>query len=100
LKLGGIELGTNAKQSVVFGFGAPAIAPSNVPARQNNKSIPPVSTNARPRARHFGLAIWFFLAVVMPSTISAYYLEAIAADQFASTVGFSVRRAENAPPAP
>jgi capsular polysaccharide transport system permease protein len=47
---------------------------------------------ARLRLRH-RLVLWSFLAVVIfPLVVSAFYLWAIAEDQYASTVGFSVRR--------
>lgn len=52
----------------------------------------PMAGIARLRLRH-RLVLWSFLAVVIfPLVVSAFYLWAIAEDQYASTVGFSVRR--------
>ncbi len=53
---------------------------------------------ARPKSRHFGLFGTFLLGVVLPFVLAAWYLLAIAVDQFASTVGFSVRKEEVASP--
>ena len=47
---------------------------------------------ARFRARHFGLLLSFLLLVVGPASATAYYLFAIAKDQYASNIGFSVQR--------
>lgn len=56
--------------------------------------IKPVANLARIRPRHRLLAISFCVMVVLPILISAAYLWGKAADQYASTVGFSVRREE------
>ncbi len=50
------------------------------------------------RARHYGIASGFCISVVAPLALAAWYLLAIAADQYASTVGFSVRKEEVASP--
>lgn len=50
------------------------------------------------RKRHFGVVAGFLLSVGVPLAITAWYLFAVAADQFASTVGFSVRKEEVASP--
>ena len=42
--------------------------------------------------RHLGLLISFFLLVAAPGGLTGWYLWARAADQFASTLGFSVRK--------
>lgn len=52
---------------------------------------------AAPRKRG-GVAATFFLLVVAPILATAWYLYFVAADQFASTVGFSVRNEEVASP--
>lgn len=49
---------------------------------------PPV----RKTRRHSWIAILFMLWVVVPTGVSGWYLYVVAADQFASTVGFSVRK--------
>tara|TARA_R110002051_G_scaffold324317_1_gene421059 strand:+ start:835 stop:2184 length:1350 start_codon:yes stop_codon:yes gene_type:complete len=51
----------------------------------------PVASPAKMKTRHYGMLISFFLMIIGPAAISAYYLYARAADQYASTVGFTVR---------
>ena len=46
------------------------------------------------RRRHLGMAGSFVLLVVVPIALTAWYLFAVAVDQFSSTVGFSVRKEE------
>ena len=52
------------------------------------------ATKAQLRFRHLILLFSFLLFVVAPSAGIGYYLNAYAADQYASTVGFSVRTEE------
>ncbi len=54
---------------------------------------PPVGP-ARKRRRHYLLGLFFFLWVLAPLGAAAYYLFAVAEDQYASTVGFTVRKEE------
>ena len=56
--------------------------------------IRPVVALARIRSRHRLLVASFALIVLLPILIAAAYLWGKAADQYASTVGFSVRREE------
>ncbi len=65
----------------------PAAQPSRAPA-----------TSARIRTRHYGVFFTFLLFVLLPAAATAYYLWTYAADQYASTVGFSVRKEEAASP--
>ena len=58
----------------------------------------PPAGPARPRARHLGIMGTFLLGVVLPFGLALWYLLAIAVDQYASTVGFSVRKEEVASP--
>jgi capsular polysaccharide transport system permease protein len=53
--------------------------------------VPAPSGSARMRRRHRWIAASFFAVVLLPLLASAIYLYAIARDQYASTVGFSVR---------
>lgn len=46
------------------------------------------------RIRHFAIFFSFFVAVVAPIGVAAWYLYARALDQYASTVGFTVRTEE------
>lgn len=58
----------------------------------------PVAREAFVRARH-RLLLWSFLLVVLlPLLVSAAYLYGVAKDQYASTVGFSVRREDASAP--
>lgn len=54
----------------------------------------PPAGAARLKGRHFGLLLSFLLLVLAPAGASAVYLYAVAKDQYASRVGFSVRREE------
>jgi capsular polysaccharide transport system permease protein len=54
----------------------------------------PAARPGRLRRRHVGLFLSFFLMVVGPALVSGWYLWVRAADQYASTVGFSVRKEE------
>lgn len=56
--------------------------------------LQPAAEPAPLRRRHFGIASGFVLSVLVPLAIVAWYLFAVAADQYASTVGFSVRKEE------
>lgn len=59
-------------------------------------AIRPVVAMARMRLRHRLAAASFALIVLLPILIAAAYLWGKAEDQYASTVGFSVRREEGA----
>ncbi|WP_260013330.1 sugar transporter [Sedimentimonas flavescens] len=56
--------------------------------------IRPAAGPARLRRRHVGLIGTFVLCVVIPACLWAAYLFAVARDQFASTMAFSVRKHE------
>ncbi len=55
---------------------------------------PPVP-GARLRPRHWGLIGSFLLLVVAPAAAAAWYLWAVALDQFQSRIGFSVQREDS-----
>ena len=69
--------------------------PASVPAPAEKPGaryrVNPVAIPARLRPRHRGLALAFLLMVLLPVAGSAWYLYARAADQYASTLGFTVR---------
>ncbi len=69
-------------------------APTLVPAPPLPQR-PPASAS-RMRTRHWGLLASLVLLVLLPATASAWYLWMRAADQYASYVGFSVRKQEAA----
>lgn len=56
--------------------------------------IRPPAGSSRLRGRHMIVIVSFILCVVLPTLISGWYLWARAEDQYASKVGFSVRREE------
>jgi len=71
---------------------APAPAPAEKPGARYR--VNPVAIPARVRPRHRGLVLAFLLMVLLPVAASAWYLYARAADQYASTLGFTVRSEE------
>lgn len=72
-----------------------AIENTNPPSRLTILQVPAEPAKpARAKRRHFGLLGAFVLGVVIPFGLVAWYLFAVAVDQFASTVGFSVRKEE------
>ncbi|MBF9035275.1 capsule biosynthesis protein [Rhodobacterales bacterium HKCCE2091] len=57
----------------------------------------PVAGPARRRGRHLAVTLSFFAFVALPVAVTAWYLWARAADQYASRVAFSVRAEEQGP---
>lgn len=57
-------------------------------------SVAPPARAARPRRRHVLALLSAFFVVVVPIGAVAFYLWFVAVNQFASTVGFSVRKEE------
>ena len=79
----------------------PASTPANIPANSPANSPGPARSGfavrdavapAQTRARHWVLMLSFILLVLAPIGGVAWYLWTRAADQYASTVGFSVQR--------
>lgn len=68
-----------------------------VPARPlaAPKRVAPPAAPARIRARHQFVLLTFCLFVLLPTAVTAYYLWVRAQDQYASTVGFTVRTEES-----
>jgi capsular polysaccharide transport system permease protein len=71
-----------------------AEAPRADPREGRASAVPPPVPRARMRRRHWGLLVSFVLAVLLPLAVTGWYLWRVAVDQYASTVGFSVRREE------
>ena len=68
-------------------------------AKQDNPApasaeVRPTAKPAQMRRRHFGVILSFLICVCIPSGASYWYLTERAADQYASTIGFSVRKEE------
>lgn len=75
----------------------PAPAQAHVPAQPAGDVAPPVSS-ARLKGRHLAIAFSFLIFVVLPVALAGWYLWERAADQYASKVGFSVRKEEISSP--
>jgi len=58
------------------------------------RPVPATVSATRPQRRHWAILISFLLFVLIPIALTVWYLYARAADQYASTVGFSVRSEE------
>jgi len=82
----------------------PAVAPPPAPAAKPGSwaeavarvEVRPVVPEATMRGRHWGLLISLVLLVIVPLFLVAAYLWTRAEDQYASTVGFTVRQEETA----
>ena len=70
-------------------------APDEAPPQVGGGVLPP-ATPARLKPRHRGLLFSFVLLVILPFLAAVAYLFVVAQDQYASTVGFTVRREEGA----
>ncbi|WP_093968314.1 hypothetical protein [Actibacterium lipolyticum] len=71
--------------------------PTPQPSKPASQAAAPVDPPARPaqaKRRHFAILGSFAAFVLIPVLVVAIYLWAVAVDQYASTVGFSVRKEE------
>ncbi|QFT83290.1 hypothetical protein FIU89_21895 (plasmid) [Roseovarius sp. THAF27] len=73
---------------------AEAVPPSGSTAQAPDQ-VPPTVARAFMRPRHALLILSFVLVVLVPTGVSGWYLWTLAADQYVSKVGFSVRREDN-----
>lgn len=73
---------------------AEAATPKPAPAQVKVVEVAPAARPARMRGRHWGVVLGFVLFALLPTLGAAYYLHVFAADQYASKVGFTVRREE------
>ncbi len=71
----------------------PKVPPRKPPAP--NVVIRPIAVQAKVKKRHWGLLLSFLLIVGLPVGVSAWYLYTRAADQYATTIGFTVRSEES-----
>lgn len=67
---------------------------SGANAKPKQKPVKPVATRTRMKMRHWGLVSSFVALVVVPFAVVCFYLWAIAADQYGSVTGFTVRKEE------
>lgn len=72
---------------------APAVLP--VKPMTSETKVAPVAGPTRLRKRHVVLTLSFVMMVLVPAILTSGYLWLRAADQYASTVGFSVRYEES-----
>ncbi len=71
--------------------------PETTTQRQAGPRMPPArrpASSARLRRRHGVVLLSFLVMVILPVTVAGWYLWVRAADQYASYVGFSVRKEE------
>ncbi len=61
---------------------------------QKTPPVQPAVPRSRFQRRHYGILISLLLSVVLPAAVAGWYLWDRAVDQYASTVGFSVRSEE------
>ncbi len=73
----------------------PTLPAAQAPTNETVSSPRPPARTARVRLRHSLLLLSFILLVLLPAAAVYWYLEYRAADQYASTLGFTVRQAEN-----
>lgn len=79
---------------------SPAAAPAHATDKlRRTGRLKPVASRARAKSRHWGLLAALVMIVLVPVLTTGWYLEARAADQFASTLGFTVRSADTTPAA-
>lgn len=79
------------------GVAAPVKAPGG---KVPGPKVPSPAPMARAKTRHWGIALSFILLVLVPFIGIASYLYLVAADQYASRVGFSVRTSDTSSAVP
>lgn len=89
-----------APKPVPANSGQPATPPVAAGGGGHGKPGPapverPVADKAHMRSRHWGLVISFFVAVVLPFLVAAWYLLAVAEDRYGSVAGFIVRQEDS-----
>ncbi|WP_368188451.1 sugar transporter [Aestuariibius sp. HNIBRBA575] len=72
----------------------PASVVAGVPTQAEVEAAAPPAQPAFGRRRHFRQVMFFLQLVILPCLISGWYLFFVAQDQYASHVGFSVRKEE------
>lgn len=65
------------------------------PAAAATRPVRPPAQKSNPRPRHYAALASFVAMVVLPSVLAAWFLWLWAADQYASNLGFSVRKEES-----
>lgn len=87
-------------QGPLLAVPVPAQPPAPPPGRPRPAAAAaamPAAGVARPRFRHWVLLLSFLACVLVPALVAAGYLWTRAADQYVSTVAFSVRKTDQTP---
>jgi len=63
--------------------------------RQPTVEVRPIAVGATMRRRHWGIVLSFAITVLLPVFVTVVYLWAVAADQYSSHTGFTVRSEES-----
>ena len=72
----------------------PKAVPKPDTSPQDIRQVRPPAPKSAPRARHYAILTSLVVMVVLPTLVAAWFLWMRAADQYASNLGFSVRREE------
>ena len=86
--------GTPAKEKPANAAAADPNAKKQTAKNASAKPVRPPATKAKAQLRHFMIVASFVLCVLAPLGAAGFYLYAVADDQYASHVGFSVRTEE------
>ncbi len=70
----------------------PQAAPKPAPPPPPEPPVRPPVARARGRGRHVVVLLSFLFCVALPGVATSYYMWTVAADQYASKTGFTVRR--------
>ena len=81
--------------AVVGPAAAPSVSSVPAPAASAGKPVLKAASPAFKRLRHFVILLSFLIFVIIPSAVTGIYLYTVAVDQYASKVGFSVRREDS-----
>ncbi|WP_235940101.1 hypothetical protein [Salipiger sp. PrR007] len=99
-KPGSAQPSSPAEQKAAAGLPRPAVvpAPGQKPGPKAVTQAParPPAGAAKPQRRHRLMLLSFLGCVVLPGILTALYLWLVAADQYASKVGFTVRQEDAA----
>lgn len=102
---GGDTPGARANQRAKNGRKAPARQGAGGAKAQGAKKpqnaqpakvvVRPIAQSAKMKKRHWGLFLGLFVGVILPLGLMGWYLSERAVDQYASTVGFTVRQEDD-----
>lgn len=90
--------GKNAALKRKRAAAAAAVAENSASDKPRLIPVAPAAQATRPQRRHWAVVLSFFVVFVIPLSVVWWYLSERAADQYVSTVGFSVRTEETSTP--